>query len=69
MNTQFNNKAKQPASQAANRLQLGGELEGKGSTARYISQLQNMLSTARRNNWKRVVFSLSSLITLRGGIA
>lgn len=43
--------------------------EEAGSQARYIEQLNNMLSTARRNKWQRVVFALSSLIVKRGGIA
>jgi hypothetical protein len=47
----------------------GGEQEGRGGAARYLTQLQNMLSTARRNNWALVVFALSSLIERRGGVA
>lgn len=46
-----------------------GREEGRGSKARYLEQLQKMNSTARRNNWRRVVFALSALIARRGGIA
>jgi hypothetical protein len=44
-----------------------GEVVNSGT--RYISQLQKMLDTARRNNWARVVFALSALIARRGGVA
>jgi hypothetical protein len=47
----------------------GWREEGKGTKARYIQQLQNLLQIARRQNNARVILALSSLIARRGGIA
>ena len=46
-----------------------GETEGKGSAARYLTQLYILLRTARRQNNRRVVIALRNLIGRKRGTA
>lgn len=65
---QPNNNTIQPCFQLETGYKLGGGGEVTGSKARYFLQLNNLLRTARRQNNRRVIFALSSLITRRGGV-
>jgi hypothetical protein len=73
MQPQLNNSTKPVGIQDrlgyANLRTSGGEQEGKGSKARYLTQLYIMLRTARRQNNARVVIALRSLIARYRGIA
>jgi hypothetical protein len=73
MQPQLNNSTKPVGIQDrlgyANLRTSGGEQEGKGSKARYLTQLYIMLRTARRNGWALVVCALRELIARYRGIA
>jgi hypothetical protein len=70
MQPQLNNSTNaQPGQDRLGYANLGGEQEGKGSKARYLTQLYIMLRTARRNGWALVVCALRELIARYRGIA
>jgi hypothetical protein len=47
----------------------GGRGEGMNSATRYLTQLQNLLQIARRQDNARVIFALLALIDRRRGLA